>query len=160
MTTKVLRSRATAKAPPTRSRLPRRSSLPGLLPETAEVDIRLYSDVTASRPASPRGETFSTPVTGQETENKPVHGWGSPTISSEEDVPLATVTKARRALSLESPKRDNKYIPFSTTSNVPEQREIIQQAADLLTADEKDRIQKRQDVVLYHLIQFDRGVTL
>jgi hypothetical protein len=143
MATRALRS---AKAPP--SRLPRRSSLPGIVPETSGADVRLYSDVAASRPSSPRGETFSTPVMGSEMKRKPVVDWEGPNDSSEEEVPLAEFTRARRVpTSVDSPKH-TEYIHLGT-SKVQTQREVVDEAADLLPADskERNRIQKRQDVV-------------
>jgi hypothetical protein len=57
-TTRQLQSHTIAGVLP--SRLPvlvRRGLLPGDKPEISEEDTRLYSDVAASRPASPRRET-------------------------------------------------------------------------------------------------------
>ena len=66
--------------------------------------------------------------------------------TSEEEVPLKNIAKAKRALSLDSPrKRDNKI--HIRADKEHEQQKAIQAAAESLTLKEQGWIQRRQDAV-------------
>ena len=68
--------------------------------------------------------------------------------SSEEEVPLKNIVKAKRAQSLDSPRKGENKNKFNiTTSKVHEQQEATKAATESLTLIEKDRIQCRQDAV-------------
>jgi hypothetical protein len=150
----VRASRITTRAQQSRIPVRRGSFLPGEMPETSGDDTRLYSDVAASRSASPRGETVNDdPASAPEELIKPVTDYrGDSEESSEEEVPLKNVIRAKRAKSLDSIKQNENTIQLSTITTVQleEQQEIIQAAEESLTTEERDRIQRRQDAVDAH----------
>lgn len=146
--TRVLRSHTAAgvtlSRPPTPAQ--HRATLPGGQPEIAEATVRLYSNIVASRPASPRGETLNRdPASGPENLTKVVTHWESPDEFSEREIPFMTITKSRRALSLDSPQRKRGMSNPSTSTAVHEQ--VIQLATDALTTEERAQIQRRMNIV-------------
>ena len=110
----------------------RTRTMPGGLPEIAEEDTHLYSDVVASRLASPRGEKTSRDpvvvpkilVTEHESSDEPGEGEVLP------GSPLGN----KQSIDTELHVHD-------------EQLDIIQLAENSLTVEEKVRVQRQQDTV-------------
>jgi reverse transcriptase-like protein/aspartyl protease/zinc knuckle protein len=152
MTTRVSRSQAhAARIVPSGIPVPvrRPSVLPGPQPETAEV-TRLYSDVAASRPPSPREETITRDPEG------PDHQFDDMTrpvtdieISSDEnEEPLWKTIQRRRAQSLDSAgKKLGNQVVYVNPNLSTEQKLAVDTAANKLTKEQLANIERRQEIV-------------
>jgi len=156
MSTRVLRSKTIAENTSKRTR--RQTSLPGDEPETAEVATRMYSDVVASRPPSPRvreENPIRHPVEPVAV-MQPLTDIGDPDSSSSEPdenngSPWITVQR-KRARSLDSAKKsryNKNLVQFNTSTRKlsTEQEKAVKAATEALTSEQRERVARRQDVL-------------
>ena len=119
------------------SHTPDPETLPSQGLKNAETPVRLYSDVAASRAASPMGENYRDPIKDTETRAsdaiKPVTDANDNTSSESEDgnSPWTTV-KRGRARSLDSIKESIKN------------KKLIYLKPDALTKEQKQQVEQRQ----------------
>ena len=129
------------------SRLPtptrRRTPMPGGLPETAGADTRLYSEAVAPRPASPQGEIHISTISS--------HDLVSPgpeyLIENDHDGPDESKEVSLEVAENSQKESLNEEIVDSGIDTNLHEREIIELATESLTAEEKEKIQRRQDAV-------------
>ena len=111
--------------------------MPGEMPENAERNTRLYSDVVRSRSASPRGETVvHDPVSAPDDLIKPVEDYRDDGYAS---------SRASRARSLDSPRSVREVVSsqIETIDNeIYAKERVIEAATEFLTKEEKERIQR------------------
>ena len=157
---RILRSQTAANTtsriplPPSRIPAPTSSRL-----ATTETVTRLYSDVTASRSPTPeRVATPPGPITVTETPVdaavdaiRPLTDVDSNTSEDSDngEVSWTTVRRRGRAQSLDSVKKSlhNKKLMYLPRTLSTDKEETVNAAVSLLTTEQKEQVQRRQDKV-------------
>ena len=157
MSTKLLRNRTVTSIPVPR----RRQTAPSDRLETTEAPVRMYSDVVASRPPSPRVREENSRQSSAEGPDlrlakvaRPSTDVSDDESSSEQEdgTPWITVQR-KRARSLDSAKksrRNKNLAQFDINAKnklSTEQETVIKAATEALTKEQREHVVRRQDII-------------